>query len=245
MHFKTSITNLKNGQEIIRGVPLQKLIKQASFVETIWLILTGKKIKNQKEKIMLEALLVAAIDHGPGTASALTARISTSAKNPTHVALAAGILGFGERHGMAVEGAMEFFAERTKNKEQNEIFLAKEITKLKEDKVRIPGFGHKILAHDSRVDALFSVAKSTGFFLEHCQLALQVEKVLKKISSKPVPLNIDGAMAAVLCDLKVDAALGPAFFLISRVPGLLAHIYEEQKSDAGLRRLEENEVEFV
>jgi citrate synthase len=33
--------------------------------------------------------------------------------------------------------------------------------------------------------------------------------------------------------------------MIARVPGLVAHIYEETVSDEGIRRLEEGEIEYV
>ena len=100
MKFQTSITNIKDDQEIIRGHKLEELVQTHSFVEVIYLLFTGK-LPTESETKMLNALFVSAIDHGPGTVSGMTARISASAANSTHSALAAGILGFGPRHGIA------------------------------------------------------------------------------------------------------------------------------------------------
>ena len=109
MKFKTSITDVqKNGTETIRGKALTDLIEKNTFVQTIFLILQGE-LPTESEEKMLNAIFTAIIDHGPGTTSALMARISASANNPMHCALAAGILGFGERHGVALEATMKFF----------------------------------------------------------------------------------------------------------------------------------------
>ena len=79
MKFKTSITDIKNGEEIIRGQKLEDLVTNHSFVETVFLILIGK-LPTEKEKRMLDAILTSVIDHGPGVASAMAARISASKK---------------------------------------------------------------------------------------------------------------------------------------------------------------------
>ncbi len=240
MNIKTSITNIKNGEEIIRGHKLEELIQERSFVEVIYLLFQGE-LPSESHAKMLNALLVAAIDHGPGTVSGMTSRISASAGNSTHSALAAGVLGFGPRHGIAGEAAMRFFYENT-----DEAHVSELLAGLKEDGVRIPGYGHKVFTDtDPRSDVLFSIAKEQGIFGKYSEFALTVKDELNKISSKPLPLNIDGTMAAILCDMGMDARLGQTFFLISRTPGLLAQIHEEQTNDVGSRRLEDDEVEFI
>jgi citryl-CoA lyase len=238
--FKTSITNITpDGTEIIRGKNLEDLMRGQSFSETIFFLLF-QKMPSEKEKKMWDALLVAAIDHGPGTASALTARISASAKNSMHTSLAAGLLGLGERHGLAIEGAMRFFKD---NKDTSD--LSGLLKQMKDQKKYIPGFGHKVLTVDSRALTLLEIAKEQGYFLEHGEFALKVREELNSSSSKPLPINIDGAMAAILCDMNVDVRLAHGIFMIARVPGLVAHIYEETVSDEGIRRLEEGEIEYV
>ena len=240
MNIKTSITNIKDDQEIIRGHKLEELVQTHSFVEVIYLLFTGK-LPTASETKMLNALFVSAIDHGPGTVSAMTARISASSANSTHSALAAGILGFGPRHGIAGEGAMEFFY-----KHADESDIADLVARLKEQKVRIPGYGHKVFTDvDPRSLTLFDIAKNLGIFGKHSEFALSVKAELNKISSKPLPLNIDGTFAAILCDMGFDVRMGQSFFLIARTPGLLAQIHEEQINDVGIRRLEEDEIEFV
>ena len=240
MKFRTSITTIQNGREIIRGKDLNDWVKSGkTFAETIFLLLRGKE-PTENETKMLDALLAIAIDHGPGTASGMTSRIVAPAKNSMHTSVAAGILAMGERHGGAIEGAMQFYYENV-----SESDLVGKIKRSKDQKIKIPGYGHAVLEHDYRADTLFEIAKNTGFFRKHCELALRVEAELNAISSKKLPLNVDGAMAAILCDMGFDARLGRGIFIIARTPGLVAQVYEEMVNDEGLRRLAESDIEYV
>lgn len=239
MKWKTAISQISDNKETVRGYDLSELIKNKSFVDVIFLVLKGE-LPNEKETRMLNALLTAAIDHGIGTSSAMTSRIVASAGNSMHTALAAGVLTMGKLHGGATEDAAKFFAENINEKNVGEL-----VKSLKERKVRLPGFGHKVLTHDHRTDVLFTVAKETGFYGQHCRLAEEMGAELNKISAKPLPLNIDGAMAAIILDMGFHWQMAKGFFIIGRVPGLVAHIYEEMMSDAGLRRLDSGEEEYV
>lgn len=236
MKIKTGITKIENGEEIIRGHKLADLVEKYSFVEAIHLLLKGN-LPSENEAKMLNAMFVSAIDHGPGTASALTARIVVSAKNSLHAALAAGILAMGDRHGSAIEGAAKFFQENFEEKDIENL-----LKKLKEQKIRIPGYGHVILEDDLRANQLLQIAKRLGFYKKHCQLAEKVEEELNKISSKKLPLNIDGALGAIISDMDFEWPMAKMFFIIARTPGLLMQIYEEMKNDEGLRRLEEENI---
>jgi citryl-CoA lyase len=240
MKFETSITKIENEKEIIRGKSLESLIKKQSFVSTIFLLLFNR-LPKKNEEVMFNALLVSVIDHGPGTSSALNARVSASAGNPVHASLAAGILGFGERHGMAVEGAMKFFYDHADSKD-----IAAQLKELKDKKVRIPGYGHKVFTkNDPRTVTLFDIAKKQKILGKYCKFAGLVQKELNAISSKPLPLNVDGALAAILCDMGVDKKIGNIIFLIGRTQGLLAHIYEERTNDIGIRRIPAEDVEYT
>ena len=214
MKFKTAIANIQaDGTEIIRGYNLADLIQKKSFVETIWLILKGD-LPNEAQTKMMNAIFTAVIDHGPAVASALNARISASAKNDVHVSVAAGLLGLGGRHGVVVEPTMNFFYDHVR-----ELDLAGLLKKMKENKQYAPGFGHKIFKIDPRTKTLLAIAKETKIYGQYAAFAEKVEETLNSISSKPLPLNADGAIAAILCDMGFDARIGNGIFVIARVPG--------------------------
>jgi len=239
MKWTTSISNVADGKEIIRGYDLQELIHQKSFVETIFLILKGE-LPNEQETKMMNALFTASIDHGIGVSSAMTARTVVSTGNSMHTALAAGILSMGKLHGSAIEGSAKFYQKNVDEKD-----VAGLVKKLKQQKVRIPGYGHKILQEDPRSKALFQVAKETKVYGKHCKLAESVHIELNKLSSKSLPINVDGSMGAIMSDMGFDWKMAKGFFIIGRVPGLVAHIYEEMTSAKGLRRLTEEEAEYT
>lgn len=239
MIWKTALTKIgSDGRETIRGYDLQELIAKKSFVEVIFLLLKGV-LPTDSETTMLNALFTAAIDHGVGAPSATVARTVASTGNSLHTALSAGVLALGELHGGAIEGASKFFIES-----KNVADLKDYLQELKNKKIRVSGFGHKVLTRDLRCDSLLSLAKQTGFYKDYCSLAIEVEKTLGEISSKKLPLNIDGAMAAIILDMGFDAELAKGFFLIARVPGLVAHIYEETKNREGLRRIDETAIAY-
>lgn len=240
MKFKTSIADIKaDGTEIIRGYKLTDLIQKKSFVETIFLILKGD-LPTVAQTKMLNAIFTAVIDHGPAVASALNARISASAKNDLHASVAAGLLGLGGRHGVVIEPAMNFFYDHV-----NEPGLEGVLKKMKEEKKYAPGFGHKIFEVDPRTQALFKIAREVNIYGQYSAFAEKVEASLNSMSSKKLPLNADGAIAALLCDMGFDARVGNGIFVIARVPGLVAHIVEEITNDEGIRRLDPEDIEYA
>ena len=107
-----------------------------------------------------------------------------------------------------------------------------------------PGFGHRIHTRDPRAARLMQLAHELDLDGEHCRLLRMVERVLNAMPShaeQPIPLNIDGAIAAVCGDLGFGPEIGNGLFIISRVPGLLAHAVEEKSRRSPLRRIEPQE----
>lgn len=239
MKVTTAITDISQEKEYIRGYSLDDLMQKKTFVETIYLLLK-EELPTEKEVVMLNALFTAAIDHGPGTASAQTARIVASAKNSMHTAVAAGILAMGDRHGSAIEGAADFFQ---KNKDESDISALAGVCK--EKKVRVPGFGHPFLDEDHRSATLLAIAREQGIYRAHCAFAERFHTELNRISSKKLPLNVDGCMAAILSDMGFDTRLMKGFFMIARIPGLVAQVHEEIINDTGIRRLDQEDIVYI
>jgi citrate synthase len=59
-----------------------------------------------------------------------------------------------------------------------------------------------------------------------------------------MPVNVDGAIAALLCELEFDAIFANAFFMIARLPGLVAHIYEEETRYKPMRKIHPTDVSY-
>ena len=54
--------------------------------------------------------------------------------------------------------------------------------------------------------------------------------------NKNIRLNVDGANAAILSDLGFDPELGLGVFIIGRIPGIIAHIHEENIDEDEFRK---------
>ena len=71
-----------------------------------------------------------------------------------------------------------------------------------------------------------------------------MEKELEDMRGKSLPINVDGAIAAVLCEWGIPPEIGNAFFIIARVPGLVAHIHEEWKRMRPMREIHPRDFEY-
>ena len=60
----------------------------------------------------------------------------------------------------------------------------------------------------------------------------------------PLPVNVDGAIAAVTADLGFAYELGNAVFLISRLPGLIAHAHEERTRETVMRQIDPRDHQY-
>ena len=99
---------------------------------------------------------------------------------------------------------------------------------------RLPGLGHRVHTTDPRVKVLFDMARAEGvggdgiLFME----ALEAEA---RTRIKPLPMNIDGALAAILHDMGFPPPAGRFLFIVGRVAGLTAEVAEEYAREKPMR----------
>jgi citrate synthase len=115
---------------------------------------------------------------------------------------------------------------------------------MKERKQRASGFGHRLHTQDPRTVKLFNLTEELGLTGRFIRIALAVEKILAKQIGRPLPINVDGAIAAVLCDLDIPSEIGNAFFIIARVPGLVAQVHEEKTRMKTMRKIHPADYEY-
>jgi citrate synthase len=102
---------------------------------------------------------------------------------------------------------------------------------------RMSGFGHRVHTKDPRTARLFELAREAGVDGVHMQTARAVEKAFAD-AKKSLPINVDGAIGAILADLGMDPAAFNGIFMIARTPGLVAHVIEEQTREKPMRRID-------
>src|SRR5262245_16290273 len=77
---------------------MTSLMATASFTEVVFLLHHGR-IPSEAERRMMDAILIAVSDHGPGSPSAATSRLVASAnRQAPEAAVAAGVLAIGDMH---------------------------------------------------------------------------------------------------------------------------------------------------
>ena len=165
-----------------------------------------------------------------------------------NASVAAGILSISEFHGGAIEECMHILRQGMdlveKDDNDSDTAAGQIIEEYRSVKKRLSGFGHRVHTNDPRTAKLFQLAKDYGIAGKYLELARTFVKQLKEITGKDLPLNVDGAIAALLCEMDFDPVLANAFFMIARVPGLVAHIYEEKTRYKPMRKIHPTDVEY-
>lgn len=236
--WRTAIATSDETHIWIHGYDVTALMTRAGFTETIFLLHQGR-LPNPAERRLLDAILVAVADHGAGAPSCATARLAASGNRQSlSAAIAAGILAIGDEHGGAGSACMEVIAAGVEGAEKEHISLEVSARRTAEDaraaKKRLPGLGHRTHTTDPRTAVLFGMAREGGVAGKGVAFMEALEREVCKLV-KPLPINIDGALAAVLYDLGFPPPFGKLVFIIGRVAGLTAEVAEEYARERAMR----------
>ena len=230
--WTTGITRTGGGTIEVRGYNITDMITNLNFAQAVYLILKGE-LPDPAAARMMDALLVSSIDHGITPPSNLAARTVMSGGNSLNTAVAAGIMAIGDSHGGAIEQCARILQEGVKNDRDGASLVAE----FRAQKRRFPGYGHRIHRRDPRTVKLLEIARDIGFAGPHIKLAEEIQEALEAGTDKALPLNVDGAIAAVISEMGFPWQLGKGFFIIARTPGLVAHVFEEWTTQKPMRKL--------
>ena len=238
--WTTGITKVEPNSLVTRGYRQEDLIGRVPFSHNVFLILKGR-LPSKEEGKMMDAILTSSIDHGITPPSARAARTVASGGVPLPTAVAAGIMAVGDAHGGAIEKGALFLqagvkraGSEGKSIEEMALILVRES---REKKKRIHGFGHRVHTEDPRTKRLYALADELKIGGEHVALSKAIEKALLSETGKNLPVNVDGAIAAIISDMDFDHKLGKAFFLMGRTAGLVAQAYEEMSREKPMRKM--------
>src|ERR1700761_9563362 len=104
--WRTGIIDIEPGIIRVRGYPIEQLTGAISFPAMIWLMLRGE-LPSPEQAGLLEALLVASVDHGPQAPSIAIARMAMTCGVGLNNAVASGVNVLGDVHGGAGAQCME------------------------------------------------------------------------------------------------------------------------------------------
>src|SRR5204862_1286764 len=238
--WNTGVTRVEPNRVAVRGYDIAELMGHVSFGAAAYLVLTGELPKPAVARLM-DAILVSSIDHGVTPPSALAARTTASTGASLSAAVAAGIMSINRHHGGAIEDCarqLKKIADRaTTESISMEESATRTLAAMREAGERMSGFGHRVHTKDPRTARLFELAREAGVDGPHVKAARAVEKSFAD-AKKSLPINVDGAIGAILADLGMNPAAFNGIFMIARTPGLVAHVIEEQTREKPMRRID-------
>jgi citrate synthase len=234
-YWSTSIIDIHPGSIKVRGYPIQELIGRVSFPQMIWLMLRGE-LPSDAEASLLEAALVASVDHGPHAPSIAISRIATSCGLPLNGAMASALNALDDVHGGAGQQAVELYesiAGRIDAGSTLEPAVEAGVDAfIAEHGKYLPGFGHRFHPVDPRAGRLLALVDAqveAGVIAgRYATIARGVEALLKARKDKPVPMNIDGVTAVIYAELGFAPELARGVFCLSRAVGILSHAWEQR-----------------
>jgi len=238
--WHSAITRIEPNKVAVRGYDIADLMGRVSFGAAVYLILTGELPSTALARLM-DAILVSSIDHGATPPSALAARTVASTGATLSASVAAGIMSINRHHGGAIEDCarqLKAIADRAARESISlEEAAMRTLAEMREAGERMSGFGHRLHTKDPRTARLFELAREAGVDGAHMQAARAVEKAFAN-AKKSLPINVDGAIGAILADLGMTPAAFNGIFMIARTPGLIAHVIEEQRRERPMRRID-------
>jgi len=246
MTVETSIAQLHPDRVLVRGYNLVQMAGRRSFGDTVYLLVMGE-LPQGKEGDLLEAIMVISAVHGIDSPSTHTARAVANCGVPLQTAVAAGISAIGENHGGAGEACARLLQEELDAYPDLPLdALAQQIVaQARAEKRRLPGFGHRFHDPDPRSDRLLLLASQWGLSGRHSALAEAIVATLRKVTGRSLPLNVDGAIGALISDLGMNWRYGKALFILGRTAGLIAHVQEELDTGKPFRFASKLDVEYL
>ncbi|MCX6665919.1 MAG: hypothetical protein NT038_07690 [Euryarchaeota archaeon] len=220
---------------------LEKLNENEPFSYIIYRAITGNSKVNEKHSRLIEAMIVACVDHGVTPPSAQATLIAATTRAPYEVAVAHGVGAITDVHGGAGAKAAQFFNECIKKakKEKIDVSLATRnlMREYIEEGKRVEGMGHRVHTKDPRRDVLWNLATQTGIASEHVQLSKIISTIFEQVRGMSLPINVDGVIGSIVADMGLDPTIAKVLFIYGRLAGLSAHYFEEVASQPRMRQI--------
>ncbi len=234
-YWTTRISRAESGKIWVRGYPIEELIENLTYVESAFLLLRGE-LPDERELAIFDLVMRSGMDQQLISSAACAARYTASAFPDSAVpALASGILASGSVTGSPQEPA-EMLIEAVGWGGERDEAAERVLDVWSERRGVTPGLGHPMhKGAEPRAVSVRKVASELDGWREHGRMLDAVEAALERRKGKRIPMNLAGALGAVLADLEFDplviGGLGAATYGMS----LLAHIAEEVREGVPLR----------
>jgi succinyl-CoA synthetase alpha subunit len=220
---------------------LDKATVKEPFANVIYRAVTGEEKVDKKRSRMVEAMVVACVDHGVTPPSAQATILGATVRPDYAMAVASGIGAITDVHGGAGAKAAAFFQACVAKSKEAKIGLDKATEEVLKEYMnrgqRVQGMGHRVHTQDPRRDALWKMVKKNGLAGPCVEISTMVSDIFEQVRAMSLPINVDGVIGAIVADMGLKTDLAKALFVYGRVAGLSAHYFEEIASQSQMRRI--------
>lgn len=211
---------------------VDEILGKQSLTEVAFLALTARK-PSSHEAAVFGAIVITLVEHGM-TPMAITTRLThLSAPESLQGAVAAGLLGMGDRFGGGAEvtAALLRSAWADANERDDVLALAAQIV---DERLRarrtLPGLGHHMHKPvDPRTPKLFEIARANGFDGRYVALLNAISAEAERRTGRTLPVNAAGAIGALCCELGLPDQAPRGIAVFARAIGLVGHLIEESR----------------
>lgn len=216
---------------VVRGHDLvEQLIGKVSLGDVAFLELKGR-LPTKPESIVFNAITVTLVEHGM-TPSAIAARLTYfGAPESLQGAVAAGLLGMGDRFGGSAEDAARMLQAALDGADTDadlKAVASRIVSDHKERKQPVAGLGHPVHKPiDPRTPKLFELAAENGLSGRYVALMQLVGEEATSSYGRALPVNATGAIGAIASELGIPWRVCRGLAVMARAIGLVAHLQEE------------------
>ena len=235
-NFTSAICTSTAENITVRGYDLcDDIIGKVDFTSYFWLLVCGH-MPTEKQKFFANVVLTSIAEHGL-VPSVVAARATlAAAPEAFQGAVAAGLNGCGSVVLGSAEVAGHFLHRIVERAQDSSMELAvKEVlNEYKSQGKRLPGFGHPLHSEgDPRANLIMKLAKEKEVENHYFKALYTVQKLMPDIIGKSLPINVNGAIPAVMLDVGFPLSALKGISLLARTGSLVAHLQEETTTPIG------------
>lgn len=218
------------GDLVLRGHSVVDELMGVRSLSDVTYLHLGGRLPTAEQAAVFDAMLVALIDHGM-TPSVLASKLTAfGAPNALQGAVAAGLLGVGDRLVGSIENAAHFLGDLLADAPAGAALedIAEAAVDVASAERRIlPGIGHRFYQElDPRTERLFAIARENDLEGRCVELMRLLSESASRRHGRPLIVNVTGAIGALVNEVGLPWQAGRGLGLISRTIGLVGRLLE-------------------
>ncbi|MEN2739599.1 citryl-CoA lyase [Microbacterium sp. X-17] len=247
-YWESAVSRIDDSTVRIRGYDLEELIGGLTFTSAAYLLIRGA-LPTPNQTKMMDAVLTAVLDYALQKPGTVAARYVMSANPNVAASLASAVLAVG-KNTLAPEDTARFaidsYKRLTESNDDAVVVAARIVAEERAAKRRIPGLGHPVFKNvDPRAEKIKTLARELGFWGPQAEFYELIHTEFRRQSGRDwIPLNDIGVMALVLAEMGFTPDETTGIAIISTLPGVVAHLTEEQNSGRPIRIVAPEDVSY-